>query len=223
MTGRSITGASAARLDRGQSRSAKRGRPCPADLRPCNGPARLTWVNPAGVGAAQTFGMRAAFRLVILAGIALGLAQGAGADADADGADRLPAYSVAYDLARDPGADARAAFALAAASGRRVLIEAGGDWCHWCYVLDRLLAREPALARRLHRAFVVLKVAIDEDHDGAAVLADYPRPDGYPYLYVVAADGVLVHAQDAVAFVEEHDYSARRVDEFIERWDDGHE
>lgn len=168
--------------------------------------------------------MRAAFRLVILAAIALGLAQAAAADDTAlAGAQSLPAYSLAYDLARDPGADARAAFALAAASGRRVLIEVGGDWCHWCHVLERLLAREPALAQRLHRAFVVLKVAIDEDHDGAAALASYPRADGYPYLYVVAADGALVHAQDGVSFVEAHDYSARRVDEFIERWGDRHE
>lgn len=158
--------------------------------------------------------------------LALCLTQGANAAAPIDAAvadGGLPAYSVDYDIGRDPLSDARAAFALAVETRRRVLIEVGGHWCHWCHVLDRLLAREPSLAARLHRAFVVLKVAIDEDHDGGGVLAAYPAADGYPYLYVVQADGALVHAQDALSFVEAGDYSARRVAEFIERWDQGHE
>lgn len=85
--------------------------------------------------------------------------------------------------------------------------------------LRKDFARDPDLAARLHRAFVVLKIAIDEDHDAAAVLASYPPADGYPYLYVVEAAGVLVHAQNAVGFMERGDFSARRLDAFIERWD----
>lgn len=164
--------------------------------------------------------------LIAVTAIALGSAQAVAAAAPIAApavAGSLPAYSVDYDLSRDPLADARAAFALSGQTGRRVLIEVGGDWCRWCHVLDRLLAREPSLEARLHRAFVVLKVAIDEDHDGAGVLAAYPAADGYPYLYVVQADGALIHAQDAVGFLEDGDFSARRVGEFIERWDDGHE
>lgn len=158
--------------------------------------------------------------------LALCLTQGATAADSIDAAncnDDLPTYSRRYDPDRDALADARAAFALAGRSDRRVLIEVGGDWCTWCHVLDRLLARECALATRLHRTFVLLKVAIDEDHDAAEVLSGYPAADGYPYLYVVRADGALIHAQDAVGFMEDGDYSARRVAEFIERWDQGHE
>lgn len=158
--------------------------------------------------------IRTRARLAALA-IAMTLAPVVAADApDRD----LPAYSRNYDVGRDPAADARAAFALAAVSGRRVLIEVGGEWCRWCHVLDRLLEREPALAARVHASFVVLKVAIDDDHDGATALARYPAADGYPYLYVTRADGALLHAQDATAFVDAGDYSAPHVHAFIARW-----
>jgi len=168
--------------------------------------------------------MHATLRFAAVA-FALCLVPGAHAMDSLDAATdaRLPEYSLRYDVSRDPAGDARAAFALATASQRRVLIEVGGEWCRWCHVLDRLLAREPQLAARLHREFVLLKVAIDEDHDAAAVLSAYPATDGYPYLYVVGADGRLIHAQDAVAFVAAGDYSAQRVGEFIERWQDTHE
>lgn len=130
----------------------------------------------------------------------------------------LPAFSQRYDIERDPGRDALAAFALAQRTDRRVLIEVGGDWCYWCRVLERVLLAEPALSTRLHQQFVVLKVAVDEDHDGAAVLARYPTADGYPYLYVVDPHGALLHAQDATGFVESGNYSAPRIDAFVSRW-----
>lgn len=170
--------------------------------------------------------MRIRSHLAVVAGIALCLMQGAqaiGACGGGIGTRDLPAYSLHYDPVRDPLADAQAAFALAAKTGRRVLIEVGGDWCRWCHVLDRLLAREPELADRLHCAFVVLKLAIDEDHDAAAVLGVYPTPDGYPYLYAVRADGALLHAQDAVGFLDNGDYSAPRVAAFVDRWSETHE
>lgn len=130
----------------------------------------------------------------------------------------LPAFSRVYDPARDAVTDIAAARALADTSGRRVLIELGGEWCRWCHVLDRLLVRDPALATALHRQFVLLKIAVEDDADGVRLLPAYPPADGYPYLYVTEADGRLLHAQDAVPFMRDGDYTAAPISDFIHTW-----
>lgn len=166
--------------------------------------------------------MRIRLAIAVLTCLACAMPQSADA-VDFAVPPELPAFSQRYDVERDLGRDAQAAFALARSSQRRVLIEVGGDWCHWCHVLERVLQREPALAAQLHQAFVVLKVAVDEDHDGAAALSRFPAADGYPYLYVVDSHGALLHAQDATGFVEAGDYSAPRIGAFVSQWSVAHD
>ncbi len=129
-----------------------------------------------------------------------------------------PPWSRAYDPARDPFADGREAIALAQATGRRVLIELGGDWCVWCHRLDRFLERNPEVGAALERRFVLLKVNVSEENGNDEFLAGLPRVAGYPHLFVADGDGTVIHSQDMGELVEGGRYSAERFLAFVERW-----
>ncbi|MDX2457814.1 MAG: thioredoxin family protein [Gammaproteobacteria bacterium] len=115
-----------------------------------------------------------------------------GAQTDASQALVLPAYSEGYDPARDPFADGRAALQLAKDTRRKVLIEIGGDWCSWCHVLDGFLSAHPELRIRLHQTFVLLKVNVDEANGNSEFLSVFPRPQGYPHMYITDTDGTIL-------------------------------
>lgn len=138
-------------------------------------------------------------RLILCATLAAGLMLGGlslpvFAHADA------PVWSQKFDPARDPAADLQAALAQAKAQGKRVLIDVGGDWCIWCKLLDATFEKETALASQRDASFVTLKVHYDsKQNQNAAFLSQYPKVAGYPHLFVLDANGKLLHSQDTGA------------------------
>lgn len=130
----------------------------------------------------------------------------------------LPAYSRVYDPSRNPFVDGRDALKLAQHSGRRVLIEVGGDWCRWCHILERFLLEHAALRSSLHEKFVVLKVNVSEDNDNADFLSAFPKVLGYPHMYITENDGSIVQSQDTAEFLKNGNYSVQHFQAFLERW-----
>jgi thioredoxin-related protein len=130
----------------------------------------------------------------------------------------LPAYSQTYDPARDPFADGRAALELARDTNRRVLIEIGGDWCRWCHVLDKFLAENEQIREQLHRYFVIVKVNVSDANDNAEFMAGFPKPLGYPHMYITEADGSIIFSKDTADLLENSRYSVQRFQQFIDKW-----
>jgi hypothetical protein len=130
----------------------------------------------------------------------------------------LPAYSLVYDPARDPFADGRAALRLAQDTNRRVLIEVGGDWCRWCHVLEKFLAENQQIREHLHHHFVILKVNVSETNDNAEFMAGFPKPLGYPHMYITEADGSIILSKDTFELQENSRYSVQRFQQFIDKW-----
>jgi thioredoxin-related protein len=130
----------------------------------------------------------------------------------------LPTYSQVYDPARDPFADGRAALKLARETNRRVLIEVGGDWCRWCHVLNKFLAENKNISEQLHRHFVILKVNVSEANDNADFMAGFPRPLGYPHIYITESDGTIIFSKDTAELLENSRYSVKRFQQFIDKW-----
>ena len=130
----------------------------------------------------------------------------------------LPVYSRIYDASRNPNADGRDALKLAKETNRKVLIEVGGDWCSWCFVLDRFIRENPRLESRLHQIFVVLKVNISEKSDNSEFMAVFPPAQGYPHMYVTDSSGNILSSQDTADFRENKQYSEARFMAFFDRW-----
>jgi len=71
----------------------------------------------------------------------------------------VPTFAIgAFDPARDAEKDLRDAVALAGRSGRRVLMDVGGEWCVWCRRLDTLWATNAGLRAYRDSNYVTLKV-----------------------------------------------------------------
>lgn len=130
----------------------------------------------------------------------------------------LPEYSLHYDPQRDPYQDGRDAIKLAEASHRRVLIEVGGDWCTWCHVLDRFLDQNPDIKQTLHQTFVMLKVNVSDANDNSKFLAAFPKPLGYPHLYIAENNGNILLSKDTADFLSNGKYSRQHFLDFFSQW-----
>lgn len=133
-------------------------------------------------------------------------------------ATEIPVYSTKYDPMRDALQDGRDAIKLASASNRLILIELGGDWCKWCHFMDRFLKDNPDVKKELHETFVVLKVNVSEKNYNDEFLKVFPKPYGYPHMYITKSDGTLLHSKDTGQFVVNGKYSAQRFKEFFRLW-----
>ena len=136
----------------------------------------------------------------------------------ADEESRLPAYSRVYDPGRDSFADSHAALDLASRTGKRLLMELGGDWCTYCLQLDRFINSRPQLRQLLQENFVILKVNVSDENLNEEFLSGLPETDGYPHFYISENDGTIIHSQDTARFMQDGDYSEQRILNFLRAW-----
>ncbi len=123
-----------------------------------------------------------------------------------------------YDPDADPAAELEVAAAEARASGRRIILVVGGEWCSWCHILDRFVKGDPAIHALWDRHYVTLKVHWDPDQPNAAFLGQYPEIPGYPHIFVLDGDGRLLHSQNTAELESGRSYSPELVRAFLTRW-----
>ena len=98
-----------------------------------------------------------------------------------------------YDPNADAKADVAAAFTAAKASGKRVLIDYGADWCPDCHSLAAYMEGAAGTAL-IDRSFEVVRVDVgywDHNLDVAGQYGD-AIAKGIPAVVVYAADGKLI-------------------------------
>lgn len=123
-----------------------------------------------------------------------------------------------FDPTRDPVKDLAAAKAEAQRTGRRILLDVGGNWCSWCRLMDKWFAERPALREARDKAFVVVPVNFGPENKNEAFLSQYPKIDGYPHFFVLDAQGKLVRDQSTGDLEEGHGYSEAKMMAFIAAW-----
>lgn len=122
-------------------------------------------------------------------------------------APSAPAYpeSAAFDVSGDAMADVDAALARAAASGRRVLLVMGANWCHDSRALAGWL-ETPRIAKLVAREYelVFVNIGMPQTGDGhnLAIARGFGLDDlpGTPNLLVLTADGTLVNPDTATTW-----------------------
>ena len=130
-------------------------------------------------------------------------------------AQDLPAK---FDPSRDPAKDVAAAVAKAKADGKRVIVDVGGEWCSWCHILDRFLDANAEAGALRDRNFVWVKVNWSKENKNEAFLARYPAIKGYPHLFVLDADGKLLHSQDTGDLESGKSYDLAKMTAFFRKW-----
>jgi len=128
------------------------------------------------------------------------------------------AGSAGYDPRRDPAADLRTAVQEARQSGKRILLEVGGEWCVWCHVLQDLVTQDKEVAARLRDGFVLVKVNWSPENENTRFLSAYPPIPGYPHFFVLASDGTYLRSQPVDPFTKGSGYDRAKVLAFLKQW-----
>jgi len=123
-----------------------------------------------------------------------------------------------FDSSRDAAKDIAAAAEEAKRTGRRVLIDVGGDWCIWCKRLDAFFEEQKDVTAFLQKNYVPVKVHYSKENKNEAVLSRYPKVAGYPHLFVLDGDGKLLHSQDTGALESGKGHDREKVLAFLRQW-----
>lgn len=125
---------------------------------------------------------------------------------------------VTYDPARDADKDIKEALAEAMRTNKRVLLEVGGLWCVWCRHMDNFFEKQRDVLAYREKYFVTLKVNYSDEVKNEDVLSRYPKIKGYPHIFVLDADGSLLHSQDTGELEEGKGYNLDKFTEFLKTW-----
>jgi thiol:disulfide interchange protein len=123
-----------------------------------------------------------------------------------------------YEPGRDPEKDLAAAEAEAKNSNRRIFVIVGGEWCTWCHVMDDFFREHPDLKAFRDRNYVVMKLNMSRENENKPFLSRYPKIHGYPHIFILDADGKLVHSQATNELEDGRSYNGKRFKKFLEQF-----
>ncbi len=122
-----------------------------------------------------------------------------------------------YPPIDEASADIAKAETDAAAQGKRVLLDFGGDWCGDCQVLDIYFHQEPN-ASLLDKNFVKVNINIGHEDANVDLAHKYGVPlQGVPALAVLGADGKVITSQNQ-EFSDMRYMEPASVTEFLNKW-----
>lgn len=111
-----------------------------------------------------------------------------------------------YDERADARADLQAALLRAKKENRRVLVQWGANWCHWCVLLHGTMKQDADVAKKLMHEYVVVRVDLGKGTgSGWSKNADLAKElgaeiEGIPFLTVLDTDGKPIAQNDTTAF-----------------------
>jgi hypothetical protein len=126
--------------------------------------------------------------------------------------------AVSYDPKVDAQLEIERAKLEAERTNRNVLLIAGGEWCGWCHMLDQTFQSSIPTRELRDRNFVVVHVNVSEANNNSCALRPYPQATGFPFLYVINAEGKLLAISDTREFESPYGYNATKIEEFLKKW-----
>ena len=123
-----------------------------------------------------------------------------------------------YDPHSNAARDIQDAVAEARLTGKRVLLEVGGEWCVWCHRMDRYFEENPKLLELRERNFITVKINFSPANENKKVLSAYPEIQGYPHIFVVDTDGKFLHSQNTGDLESGKSYDLERFMAFLKKW-----
>jgi len=124
-----------------------------------------------------------------------------------------------YPEAAAANGDVSMALLQAKTTGKRIILDFGGDWCPDCQVLDIYFQQNPN-AELLAQNFVKVNVNIGHMDQNVDLAERYgvPLKKGVPALAVLNADGKLLYAQKAGEFEAMRRMDSSSVTKFLNQW-----
>jgi len=130
----------------------------------------------------------------------------------------IAGLNAAFDPARDPAADLETAKVEAQRGNKRIILDVGGEWCPWCHILDTFVEGDAEVRRLRDANYVWMKVNYSEDNENKAFLSQFPEVKGYPHLFVLDAEGGLLHSQFTGELEQGKSYDRAKFLAFMKEW-----
>jgi thiol-disulfide isomerase/thioredoxin len=124
-----------------------------------------------------------------------------------------------YDDKADAAAEVNAALARAAQSGKRVLIDLGGNWCGDCRVFAAML-QLPEVHRFVDSHFELVLVNVGRFTTNLEVPARFGVPGlkAAPTILIVSPQGQLLNGDDIVALQDARAMTPQAVVDWLAHW-----
>jgi len=129
----------------------------------------------------------------------------------ADQTGKIVYSADSYDPKADADEDLASGKAIARRDGRRILLLVGGDWCPWCRKLAKYIEENESVRNVLASGYVVQKVNVSDETSNTGFLNPYPAIEGYPHLFILDAEGKLLHSQDTGELEKSGSYDEGKV------------
>jgi len=123
-----------------------------------------------------------------------------------------------FDPKRDAAADIQAAIAEAQRTGKRILLDIGGDWCQYCHQMDQLFQEHPELLELRDKNFITVAIYYGTDKKNEQVLSHYPKVEGIPHFYVLDSGGSVLHSQHLLELRTGGKYDPDKMKAFLIKW-----
>lgn len=128
----------------------------------------------------------------------------------------VPVHS--FDPKRNAEADIQAASAEAQRTGKRVLIDVGGDWCAYCHQMDDFYREHPDVLQLRDANFITVAVYYGDDNKNTQALSRYSKVLGIPHFFILEKDGTLLYSQHVLDLREGGKYDAEKMKNFLLAW-----
>lgn len=123
-----------------------------------------------------------------------------------------------FDPTRIAADDLKSAIAKATAEDKRIILDVGGEWCSWCRLMDNYLIKNVALGKTRDDNFIWVKINMSEENENKEFLAAYPKIKGYPHLYVLEKDGMLLKSKDTSELEDGKSYNLQKFTDFLKEY-----
>ena len=125
-----------------------------------------------------------------------------------------------YDPSLDGMKQINEAITRAKAQGKHVLIQYGGNWCHWCITFDAFCKADSAITRIIETNYVPVKLnySPENKNDKANEFLGNPTRFGFPVFIIIDGNGKVIHIQDSGLLEEGQGYNKQKVTGFFRNW-----
>lgn len=125
-----------------------------------------------------------------------------------------------YDPSANAMLELRSAVAQAAATGKHVLVQVGGNWCSWCLKLEKLFTTDARIDSLMQADYVLLRINYSKENKNEQILRLLEGPErfGFPVLLVLDSSGRLLHTQDSGLLEKDGAHDPEQVYRFLYLW-----
>jgi thiol:disulfide interchange protein len=136
--------------------------------------------------------------------------------AEAQESNYIPVHR--FDPKRDAAADIQEAIREAQRTGKRIILDVGGDWCPWCHVLDGFFEKHPEIVELRDKNFITVNVFYGSENKNENTLSKYPNLEGVPHFFVLEKDGTCLYSQSMAKLGHSGEPNREKWKDFLTKW-----